>query len=227
MIIKVSDIEIELIRKNIKNMHLYVMRPDGSIRVTAPKRISEETIRQFIISRYDWIKKQQKKINSEPKNIPITYSSGDKLQIFGEPYTLEIIFAKKNQFSFFNGRAILYCKENSSAEQREKIAEKELRCALSKELEEIIKKWENITALHSSSYQIKKMKTRWGTCNTRTRKIWLNYELIHSKRECIEYVVMHELAHLKVPNHGKDFIALMDRYMPCWKDLREELNKRC
>ena len=123
MIIKVSDIEIELIRKNIKNMHLYVMRPDGSIRITAPKRISEETIRQFIISRYDWIKKQQEKINSEPKKIPITYSSGDKLQIFGEPYTLVIIFAKKNQFSFFNGRAILYCKENSSAEQREKIVE--------------------------------------------------------------------------------------------------------
>lgn len=226
MIIKIYDIEAELIRKNIKNMHLYVMRPDGNIRITAPKRISEDRIREFIISRYEWIKKQQEKIFSEPQSAPLTYSSGEEIQIFGEPYTIEVVFAKKNGFSFFNGRAIIYCKDNSSAEQKEKITEKELRSALSKELSEAIEKWSKITNLSPSSFQIKKMKTRWGTCNTRTRKIWLNFELIHAKRECIEYVVLHELTHLRVANHGKDFIALMDHYMPKWKELREELNKK-
>lgn len=226
MLIKVLDTEVELIRKNIKNMHLYVMRPDGKIRVSAPLQVSEDKIRSFILSRLDWIKKHREEILAEPKAVPLTYSSGEVIYVFGEPYSLEVAFAKKSSFSFFDGKALLVCKENASVEQRERIVDASLRLTLSQELESLFAKWEKITSLHPSQYRIKKMKTRWGTCNTNTKTIWLNLALVHAKRECIEYVIMHELAHLRVANHGKDFIALMDKYMPSWKNLREELNKK-
>ena len=220
----VADIEIELIRKNIKNMHLYVLRPDGKIRVTAPFRLSEEKIISFISSRIDWIKEQQEKLNAEPHVKPITYSSGDKLIIFGNTYILDVIESQKNSFIFFDGKAELYCKSNATKEQRQAIVEKALRAALYEKVKPLLEKWESITQLKASSFQIKKMKTRWGTCNTRTKKIWLNFELVTKQTECIEYVIMHELAHLSVPNHGKDFIYIMQKYMPSWQALRDALN---
>lgn len=226
MYIKIGDIDVELIRKNIKNMHLYVMRPDGKVRITAPTRLAEDKIRAFILSRADWIKLQQKRISEEPISPPLTYSNGETLYIFGEPYTLEVVITKKPDFSFFGDKATLYCKESSSLEQRQRIVENALRKALIARIDQLLPKWEQITELSPSSYQIKKMKTRWGTCNTRTKKIWLNFELVHKKNECIEYVILHELAHLRVSNHGKDFVCVMDYYMPRWRELKQELNKK-
>ena len=226
MKIYVADIEVELIRKKIKNMHLYVLRPDGKVRVSAPLRLSEKTIIDFVTSRLDWIKKQQAKLAFETRNEPTTYSNGELITIFGKVYVLTVVEGKKNSFTFFNDQAILSCKQNSTEEQRKTIIEKTLRELLYEKLKPLFEKWEGITNLKSSTYQIKKMKTRWGTCNTRTKKIWLNFELVKAYEECIEYVILHELAHLKVANHGKDFIAIMDYYMPNWKELREILNKK-
>ena len=226
MYITVSGIEIELIRKSIKNMHLYVLRPDGKVRITAPKTLSEKRIIEFVESRAEWILKQREKIDAEPKKPEITYSSGDILTIFGKPYALEIVEGKKSDFFFCLGKATLICKPSSTKDEREKIIEKALRASLNEKIAPILEKWENITGLKSSSFQLKKMKTRWGTCNTRTKKIWLNFELCRKSDECIEYVILHELTHLKVPNHGKDFSDFMDRYMPYWREIRRTLNER-
>lgn len=222
----VEDIEIELIRKSIKHMHLYVLRPDGRVRITAPMRLSTERIVEFITSRTDWIRAQRAMIAAEPRIAPLTYSDGETIMIFGKPYILEVISSNKNNFSYLLGKAELYCKLSSTPEQRKAIVEKALRESLYAKIKPLFEKWELITGLKASSYQIKKMKTRWGTCNTRTKKIWLNLELVHKSDECIEYVIMHELAHLRVSNHGKDFIAIMDCYMPRWKEIREALNQR-
>lgn len=222
----ISDIEIELIRKKIKNMHLYVLRPDGKVRITAPMRLPEKAITDFISAKIDWIHAQQAKLSAEPAQNPLTYSSGEMLKIFGKSYLLEVCESKRNSFSFFDGKATLLCKPNLDEKQREAIVEKALREALYAKLPSLFEKWENITKLKASSYQIKKMKTRWGTCNTRTRKIWLNLELAKKSDECIEYVILHELAHLSVSNHGKDFQAIMDKYMPLWKELRKKLNEK-
>lgn len=225
MQIKINDLNIELIRKNIKNMHLYVLRPDGKIRITAPERLSEEKIRAFIISKLDWIRKQQERIKGEPRPTPLTYENGQTIYIFGKPYSLEVIVGKKpRQFVFSGGRAILYDKKGSTPDKREKAVTEGLREVLKAKVDELLPKWERITGLHPSSYQIKKMKSRWGTCNTLTKKIWLNLILAHKAEECIEYVIVHEISHLKVSNHGKDFITLMDKYMPQWKELKKELN---
>ena len=222
----VEDIEIELIRKSIKHMHLYVLRPDGRVRITAPMRLSTERIVEFITSRTDWIRAQRARIAAEPRIAPLTYSDGETIMIFGKPYILEVISSNKNNFSYLLGKAELYCKPSSTPEQRKAIVEKALRESLYAKIKPLFEKWELITGLKPSSYQVKKMKTRWGTCNTRTKKIWLNLELVHKSDECIEYVIMHELAHLRVSDHGKDFIAIMDYYMPRWKEIREALNQR-
>lgn len=222
----VANIEVELIRKKIKNMHLYVMRPDGKVRVTAPKSLAEKRIVEFITSRIDWIREQQSKILSEPKSKPLSYSSGESITIFGRQYVLEVTVSKKNDFTVFGEKATLYCKQGTPEEKREAIVEKALREALYTKLAPLFKKWEDITGLKASSFQVKKMKTRWGTCNTRTRKIWLNLELAHKSEECIEYVIMHELAHLRAPNHGKEFTDIMDRYMPRWREIRAILNQK-
>lgn len=222
----VCGIEVELIRKKIKNMHLYVLRPDAKVRVSAPLTLSEEKIIFFIKSRIDWIREQQRIILSEPHEKPINYSSGETIIIFGIPYILSVIEGNRNEFLFFNGRAILYCKKSSTTEQREAIVDKALREALYAKIKPLFEKWEGITNLKASSYQIKKMKTRWGTCNTATKKIWLNFELVRKDDICIEYVILHELAHLRAPNHGKDFVAIMDYFMPSWQSIREELNKK-
>ena len=226
MKIYVSGIEIEIIRKNIKNMHLYVMRPDGKVRITVPSRLSEKRIVDFISSHIDWIIDKQKEILDEPCTPPLTYTDGETLTVFGEPYTLEIIESNRNGLSFLGNKAILSCKASASADRRKEIIEKALREALYEKTAPLFEKWESITGLYASSYQIKKMKTRWGTCNTRTKKIWLNLELAKKPIECIEYVILHELSHLSVSNHGKDFQALMDRYMPLWRELRKKLNEK-
>ena len=159
MQIKIANLDVELIRKNIKNMHLYVLRPDGKIRITAPARLSEEKIREFILSKLDWIYKQQEKIKCEPHQVPLTYSHGETLYIFGRPYSLEIIIGKRTrEFTFSGGRAILYDKKGSTKEQREKAVNEGLRSALKLKIEELLPKWEKITELHPSSYQIKRMK---------------------------------------------------------------------
>ena len=222
----VSGIEIEIIRKNIKNMHLYVMRPNGKVRITVPSRLSEKRIMDFISSHIDWIIAKQKEILDEPRALPLNYVSGETLIAFGESYILETIESNRNGLSFLGSKAILSCKASATTERREEIVEKALREALYEKVAPLFEKWGAITGLHASSYQIKKMKTRWGTCNTRTKKIWLNLELAKKPVECIEYVILHELIHLCVSNHGKDFQALMDRYMPLWRDLRKKLNEK-
>ena len=225
MQIKINNLDVELIRKNIKNMHLYVLRPDGKIRITAPARLSEEKIRAFVISKLDWIYKQQERIKNEPHVAPPSYSNGEKIYIFGKPYVLEVVVGSKpRKFVFCAGRAILYDKKGSSAEKREKAINEGLREILGAKIDELLPKWERITNLRPSSYQIKKMKSRWGTCNTLTKKIWLNLILAHKSEECIEYVILHEICHLKVANHGNDFVTLMDRYMPNWREIKKELN---
>ena len=142
MQITVANLKIELIRKNIKNMHLYVMRPDGNLRITVPARLSEEKIRSFILSKLDWIYKQQEKIKSEPCALPQTFSHGESLYIFGKPYSLEIIIGKRSrEFVFLGGRAILYDKKGSTKEQREKAVNEGLRLHLKEKIEELFPIW--------------------------------------------------------------------------------------
>lgn len=226
MQIEISGIQIEVQKKNIKNLHLAVLPPDGKVRVSAPTHLSDESIAMFIRTKLNWIKKQQEKFAHQSRQSEREYISGETLYVFGKQYFLRVMYSYKGNSLVLKGNeAILTVRKESTARQREAFVNEWYRDLLKERINVYLPKWEQITGLYCNSWQTKYMTTRWGTCNTNTRKIWLNLQLAKKPIECLEYVILHELAHLKVKNHGKDFIAILDTYMPYWRDTKQLLNE--
>ena len=218
-----DDIPVEVERKKIKNLHLYVKPPYGDVKVTAPKYVSEKEIKAFIEARRDWIIENVEKIKAVPV---ISYDTGDRIPIWGEFYTLSVL--EDTRYSLptpENGTADLIVREGCTQEQKEAFILEWYRKELTERVEILLPKWEAYTGLHCSGWQSKDMKSRWGTCNTKTKKIWLNVRLAEHPVECLEYVILHELAHTVVPNHGSEFKAVLNEFMPEWKQYRKLLNK--
>lgn len=225
MQIEISGIEIEVQKKNIKNLHLIVAPPDGRVRVSAPMHLSDDSIKMFVRTKLCWIKKQQEKFEKQPRQSEREYVSGETLYVFGQQYFLRVEYSYKGNSLVLSGNeAILTVRKESTAKQREAYVNEWYRALLKEKIEIYLPKWENITGLYCDSWQTKYMTTRWGTCNTNTRKIWLNLQLAKKPIECLEYVILHELAHLKVRNHSKDFVTIMNQYMPYWREKKQLLN---
>lgn len=225
MNVLISDIQIEIIKKDIKNMHLSVLPPDGKVRVSAPNNLSDESIIMFVKTKLGWIKKQQEKFELQPRQSEREYVSGETLYVWGHQYFLQVEHnQKKNSLVIEGNKAILSVRKESTAKQREKFVNEWYRSLLKTEVEKYLPKWKAITGLYCDSWQSKYMTTKWGTCNTSTRKIWLNLQLAKKPIECLEYVILHELAHLKVKNHGPDFVAILDLHMPYWRECKKMLN---
>ena len=225
MQILVANIPVEIIKKKIKNMHLSVLPPDGKVRVSAPDTLSDESIIMFVRTKVGWIRKQQEKFELQPRQSERQYVSGETLYVWGRQYFLQVEYSYKGNSLVLSGdKAILTVRKESTAKQREAFVNEWYRALLKAEVEKYLPKWERITGLKCSSWQSKYMTTKWGTCNTATGKIWLNLRLAKKPMECLEYVILHELAHLKVKNHGPEFTEIMDRYMPYWREYRRLLN---
>ena len=218
-----DDIPVEVERKKIKNLHLYVKPPYGDVKVTAPKYVSEKEIKAFREARRDWIIENVEKIKAVPV---ISYDTGDRIPIWGEFYTLSVLEDTRYSLTTHeNGTADLIVREGCTQEQKEAFILEWYRKELTERVEILLPKWEAYTGLHCSGWQSKDMKSRWGTCNTKTKKIWLNVRLAEHPVECLEYVILHELAHTVVPNHGSEFKAVLNEFMPEWKQYRKLLNK--
>ena len=225
MQIVVSNISVEVIRKNIKNMHLAVLPPDGRVRVSAPTQLTDEAITMFVRTKLGWIKKQQEKFQQQPRQSERQYVSGETLYVWGKQYFLQMEYSYKgNALTLSGDKAILTVRKESSPKQRGSFVNEWYRSLLKQELAKYLPKWEKTTGLYCSSWQSKYMTTKWGTCNPTSKKIWLNVQLAKKPIECLEYVILHELAHLKVHNHGPEFTAILDQYMPYWRDHRRRLN---
>lgn len=221
----VNGITITVIQKNIKNMHLYVKPPDGHVEVSAPVQLSIESIEMFVRTKMSWIKRQQEKFALQPRQTEREYASGEAFFVWGVQYYLLVNYSYKGNSLVLDGdKAILTVRKESTAKQREAWVNEWYRDRLKEQIDSLLPKWEKITGLYCSSWQTKYMTTRWGTCNTNTGKIWLNLQLAKKPIECLEYVILHELVHLKEKNHGEKFVALMDKYMPNWRDIRKKLN---
>lgn len=222
----VSGIPVEVVKKKIKNMHLSVLPPDGKVRVSAPETLSDESITMFVRTKVGWIRKQQAKFEMQPRQSERQYVSGETLYVWGRQYFLQVEYSYKGNSLVLSGdKAILTVRRESTAKQREGFVNEWYRALLKKEVEKYLPKWETITGLRCSSWQSKYMTTKWGTCNTSTGKIWLNLQLAKKPIECLEYVILHELAHLKVPNHGTEFVAILDQHMPYWRERKKCLNE--
>lgn len=225
MQMEISGIKIEVQKKNIKNLHLVVAPPEGKVRVSAPMHLSDESVAMFVRTKLGWIKKQQEKFKKQPRQTEREYVSGETLYVWGQQYFLRVDYSYKGNSLVLEGNeAILTVRKESTASQREAFVNEWYRALLKEKIETYLPKWEKITGLHCDSWQTKYMTTRWGTCNTNTGKIWLNLQLAKKPIECLEYVILHELTHLKVRNHSKEFVALMDQYMPYWREIKKLLN---
>ena len=221
MKLKIDSFSVDVQRKSILHMYLRVKAPDGGIFVTAPMHAEEKRIVDFIQSRADWIRQQQAKIAGaqvEQKN---------RLWLFGQVYPVRTFRGvKRNRVELRSGEVWVILRTDADEEARERTVKEWYRACLLARLKVLLPRWERVTGLSPREWRIKDMKTRWGTCNTGAGRIWFSLGLAKQEEACIEYVILHELAHLRVPNHGKDFAELLDRYMPDWRSVKKRLNRR-
>jgi len=215
MEIEIKGLKIDLIKKKMKNIRIAVLPPDGKVRVTAPFSVSKKYIEELIISKYDWIIKEQKKYY---KN-----NSRDTISIFGNVYPIKIIKGK-NDVKIEDDIVIVSVNNPDDENKKQSVINEWYRNELKLYISERLPVWEEMTRLKSSSWQIKNMKTRWGSCNTTTKKLNFNLQLAQKDTECIDYVILHEVAHIKHPDHQAEFKAFLDKFMPDWRYRKKVLN---
>ena len=225
----VAGIEVELVQKDIKNLHLAVYPPDGRVRLAAPMDVNEKTLELYVASKIPWIRKQQRKFASIDRQSPRQYVNRESHYYLGKRYLLRVhetdhpyrypkVECKTKTY------LDLYVKENYSAEQRAELMKEWYRKKLKDILSELVPKWERTLNVKANRIKTHAMKTKWGSCNTENGTILFNIELAKKPIECIEYVVVHELLHLKERNHNDIFIAYLERHLPNWKHLKAQLN---
>ena len=224
MTLRVSGIPIEVCKKNIKNMHLYVKPPNGGVTVSAPLSMSDEAIERFVRTRASWIKKQIGKFDNQPRQSEREYVSGETLYVWGRQFFQQTEYGNKYSLKLSGERAIFTVRTASTGAQRENFIREWYREQLKAEITRLLPKWEHITGLNCASWQTKYMITHWGTCNAKAGKIWLNLQLAKKPPLCLEYVILHELVHLVEKHHNERFVSLMDKYMPMWREIKATLN---
>lgn len=227
--ITVSDIEVHIERKNIKNLHLGVYPPNGRVRVAVPLVISDDAVRLAVVGKLGWIRRQQAKFADQPRQSARQMVSGESHYFLGQRYLLHVHEQPSKQYAALDGvhRLNLFVNPGRTTAQREAVLARWYRQQLAEQLlPPLLTQWQAALGVQASAWGIKKMKTRWGSCNTVRQRVWFNLELAKKPLPCLEYVVVHELAHLLVPNHSADFKAVLDRHLPHWKHHRELLNQQ-
>lgn len=224
--ITVSGLQVEVVRKDIKNLHLGVYPPGGRVRVAAPFRVSNEAVRLAVIGKLGWIKRQQAKFERQPRESAREMVSGESHYFLGHRYRLRVVYSDGPGGVVIRNKSTieLHVRPNATAEARRRVLMNWYREQLREMLPPLLHKWQKRLGVEVSAVGIKKMKTKWGTCTVDARRIWINLELAKKSTESLEYVVMHELLHLLVKHHDDKFIAIMDKHLPRWRSLREELN---
>jgi len=225
-VLSIANIEVDVYRKDIKNMHLSVNPPSGRVRLSAPKRTDLEVIRLFAISKLGWIKKHIKNFKAQPRETKRIFKSGESHFFEGNRYILEVKEGAPKNYVNIDGKKInLYVRSNVSIEKRELILREWYRTQLKQILPELVEKWEKVIGVETNEWAVKLMRTKWGACNIEEKRIWINLELAKKPRICLEYIILHELVHLLERNHNERFIQLMNTFMPKWRFHRDELNR--
>jgi predicted metal-dependent hydrolase len=224
--IQLGDIALDVVRKDIKNVHLSVHPPTGRVRIAAPRRISLNTLRVFAIAKLSWIKRQQRKLREQERETPREYLERESHHVWGKRYLLKIIETDQPpSVELSHGRMVLRVRPRTDTPKRQAIREEWQRQQLRNAVPSLIEKWERLMKVKVRRVFVQRMKTKWGSCNHRAGSIRLNTDLARKPRECLEYIVVHEMVHLLEPTHNARFIALMDRFMPKWQSRREVLNR--
>jgi hypothetical protein len=225
--ITVSGIAVEVVRKDIKNLHLGVYPPNGRVRVAAPLVVSDEAVRLAVIDKLAWIRRQKAKFAQQPRQSEREMVNGESHYFMGRRYRLRVHEQDSPPRVALRGIASLdlFVRPGTSSEQREAVLHRWHREQLKALIPPLLEKWQPVLGVQAAAWGIKKMKTKWGSCNVDARRVWFNLELAKKPQQCLEYIVVHELVHLLERHHNERFTALMGAFMPQWRQHREMLNK--
>ncbi len=224
--ITVSGLPIEVVRKAIKNLHLGVYPPKGRVRVAAPLAVSDEAVRLAVVEKLGWIKRQQARFKAQPRQSEREMVSGESHYFLGRRYRMRVVERPgTGRVILLNNTTIeLQVRPGSGTGERERVLSQWYRDHLRELIPPLLAKWEDILAVQAATWGIKKMKTKWGSCNEGARRIWLNLELAKKPVQCLEYLIVHELMHFIERHHNDQFLALMDHHLPNWRLHRQKLN---
>ncbi len=223
--IELGDFKAEVIRKAVKNVHLGVYPPDGRVRIAAPTHLGLDTIRVFAISRLAWIKAERRKFLAQDRETPREYIERESHHVWGRRYLLTVRHTEAAaQVELQRTRLVLHVRATMDAERRAAILERWYRDQLRQRVAELLPGLQRRMGVTANNVFVQRMKTKWGGCNSRNGNIRLNTELAKKPPNCLEYVLVHELAHLIVPRHNGQFVDLMDRFYPNWRVARRALN---
>jgi predicted metal-dependent hydrolase len=224
--IRVSGLAVQIVRKDIKNLHLGVYPPNGRVRVAAPLSVSDDAVRLAVIGKLGWIKKQQAQFAAQPRQTEREMVSGESHYYLGRRYRLRVVERDGPSRVVLRNRTTLELQVRSEyeAKEREQVLRRWYRERLRELVPPLLAKWEAILGVRAASVGVRKMKTKWGACSLDARRIWLNLELAKKPVQCLEYLIVHELTHLIERHHNDSFVSLMDRNLPQWRHHRKALN---
>ena len=225
--ITVAGIRVEVIRKDIKNLHLGVYPPNGRVRVAVPQSVSDDAARLAVIDKLGWVKRQRAKFAEQPRLPRPEAVTGESWYVFGQRMRLNVLptDGQARVVRPTKGRLELHAPADMTEQARVATLDRWQRRELRREVTALVEQWAPVVGVRPASVGIRRMRTKWGSCSTSAGHIWLNAELAKKSRSCIEYIVVHELVHLLEPNHGERFLALMDLHLPSWRARRDELNR--
>ncbi len=225
--IEVSGLRVEVVRKNIKNLHLAVYPPAGTVRVAVPLRVNDEAVRLSVLTRLPWIRRQRAKFAAQERQSQREYVTGESHYFQGRRYRLNVVYQAGPGHVALRNKATLdlFVREGTDREQREKVLTDWYRQQLKALIPPLMEHWEKVVGVTAAGWGVRQMKTRWGTCNIAAQRIWLNLELAKKPLSSLEYIVVHELVHLLERHHNERFLGLMDQALPQWRAHREELNR--
>ena len=225
-VLRLGDLSVEVVRKEIKNIHLSVYPPKGRVKIAAPARMTLDTIRVFVISKMGWIRQQQEKLLAQEREPAREYLEKESHYFWGKRYLLKVIAKDSPQRVELKHRTLnLHVRPGTGMTAKRELLEEWYRAQLRAGLEPLIAKWESILRVKAGKIFVQRMKTKWGSCQPASRNLRFNTELAKKPLECLEYLVVHEMLHLLEPTHNARFVALMDQFLPKWQHRRQQLNR--
>lgn len=224
--LELGGISVDVVQKNIKNVHLSVYPPTGRVRIAAPLHASLDTIRIFAISKLGWIKRQQRHVVGQDREAPREYLERESHYVWGKRYLMKVLVSQgAPTVELSHRQLVLSLRSNSGEARRGEILDAWYRAQIRAAIPALLARWEPVMGVKVDRVFVQRMKTKWGSCTPSAHSIRLNTDLAKKPPGCLEYIVVHELAHLLEPTHNARFVALMDRFLPNWKQLRDGLNR--
>ncbi len=223
--LSVQDIDVEIARKDIRTVRITVLPPDGRVRVSAPARVGDETIRELVAGRIEWIKKKRDEVRARSPRVGLSYVTGEELPLWGGSYPLVVDESRgKAVVRLEGGTIFIRAKPASTRAAREKAVHAWYRELLIESALQLVEAWTPRVGRRPSAVTVRRMKTKWGSCEIRSGRVCLNLELVKFPTQCLEYVLVHEMTHLLEASHGARFKKLLADFLPRWKETRDLLN---